>query len=365
MKKLIIINASNIKEGGALTYLKWFLFNKNSFKQKIKFIIHKETQIKKNKDILIVNESPSRSMAVRDEILNYVNKNNPNLVFTIFGPSYIDFKNKHLMGIGDGWVYFWSFKLLFKVYKKNILKVILKLFEIFYKSLYFKKANYIFCESKYLKFKLIKKKIFPSKKIFLIRNLEINNIKFKKNKKYKKFFKKSYFNILYLTDYREHKNIEYISKLINLLNLKYKKKVRLILTLKNKDFLYLKKKNVLYQANIINIGNINYDDISYIYELSDITVLPSFIETYSSNIVESLKANKIILISNTLQHKKEFKNYFQYLDLNSIEKTSKILNQIISNKLFQKKLLNRQKEYFQTYGINKKKRFQDIFNKLA
>ena len=104
MKKLIIINASNIKEGGALTYLKWFLFNKNSFKQKIKFIIHKETQIKKNKDILIVNESPSRSMAVRDEILNYVNKNNPNLVFTIFGPSYIDFKNKHLMGIGDGWV---------------------------------------------------------------------------------------------------------------------------------------------------------------------------------------------------------------------------------------------------------------------
>ena len=127
----------------------------------------------------------------------------------------------------------------------------------------------------------------------------------------------------------------------------------------------MKKKNVLYQANIINIGNINYDDISYIYELSDITVLPSFIETYSSNIVESLKANKIILISNTLQHKKEFKNYFQYLDLNSIEKTSKILNQIISNKLFQKKLLNRQKEYFQTYGINKKKRFQDIFNKLA
>ena len=39
------------------------------------------------------------------ELEKIENKVNPDIVFTIFGPSYWRPKNKHIMGFADGWVY--------------------------------------------------------------------------------------------------------------------------------------------------------------------------------------------------------------------------------------------------------------------
>ena len=366
MRKLIIINASNIKEGGALSYLNWFFYNKNFFNQKLKFVVRREIKIKKNNDILIVEKSPAKSIKVRKQISHYINNNNPSLVFTLFGPSYLNISHKHLMGVGDGWVYFWSLKLLLKVYKKNILDMIKKIFEIFYKSLHFKKANFIFCESNFLKKKIVENGNFSNDNIFVIKNLDKEKIKNKKKQKnYKSYFNKKYINILYLTDYRIHKNFEYLASLINFYNSNYRKKVRLILTMKKNDLKGSNLNKALNKNYFINLDNIKYEDLPNIYKQCDFVVLPSLIETYSSNVVESLKANKIILLSNIPQHKYEFKDSFKYLDLNSIKKSSILINKIITDKFFQQKIIKKQKRFFKINAVERQREFQDLFNKLT
>ena len=97
MRKIILINASNISGGGALSYLKWFVKNKKNFKQKLKFVVLKQTKIKKNKDFYILNDSPSKSFKSRKYLKKIEQNCRPDLIFTIFGPSYVNFKTKHLM----------------------------------------------------------------------------------------------------------------------------------------------------------------------------------------------------------------------------------------------------------------------------
>lgn len=370
MRKIILINASNVNGGGALSYLRWFIKNKENFKQKLKFIVLKELQIKGDKDFYVLNNSPSKSFASRKYVREIEKDCKPDLIYTIFGPSYVNFRSKHLMGIGDGWVFFWSFKLLSDVYKKDFLQLFLKFFEILYKFYYFRFANFYFCESSILKKKLKSNIFFSNKKCFVIKNLDKqDNFKKKSNFeiKYKKYFNKKYINILYVTDFRIHKNINYINQVFQKYNTKYnsEKKIRLILTVKKKYF--LKIKNNLRELNknyIINLGNVDYEDLKEIYNLSDFTILPSLIETFSSNIVESIKYNKVILLSNIYQHKMEFKNYFEYIDIYSLNKAVSKIRKILTNKVYLEKILNRQKKYWKINKIDRKKKFQELFNKL-
>ena len=371
MRKIILINASNISGGGALSYLKWFIKNKKNFRQRLKFVILKQTKIKKNKDFYILNDSPSKSLKSRKYLQKIEQHSKPDLIFTIFGPSYVNFKSKHLMGVGDGWVFFWSFKLLFDVYKIDLLKLILKFFEIFYKFYFFRFANYYFCESNILKKKIKSNYFFSKKKCFVIKNLEKkNNFKNndKYNLKYKKYFDNNYINVLYVTDFREHKNINFIIKVFQKYNLQFNKlkKIRLILTIKKQDFTKLQNTLNNFDKNyIINIENVDFKDLKKIYDLSNFTILPSLIETFSSNIVESLKSNKLILLSDIYQHKKEFKNYFEYINLKSVNDTVFKINKILTKKKYFKQIINKQKKYWEINKVDRKNEFQKLFDKLA
>lgn len=375
-KKTILINASNIISGGAKSYVEWFLKNQNKFNFKLKFLINKKSNIilKNKSNIIYSNCSPSRSLNERKKIKLLAEKINPDLVFTLFGPSYVNFKHNHLVGVGDGWVYENNFDVFSKVYKNNIFLILKKKLEILYKKYYFQNGNYFFTESENLKNKIIKSHNINRSRIFVLKNLDpstihtIKNIK-KLDKLKKKFFKqKDTKYILYLTSYRLHKNFEYIFKLNDELVRKKKDKIKFVFTLKDKDFFNLKKKFNLKNKNIknfINLGEVNFIDIPNIYKLIDISILPSFIETFSSNIIESTSNNKIILLSNISNHLREFGNNFEYLDLNNTKVTAEKIQNIFNNTKFKNKILKKQNNFIKNNKSNRLIFFNKMFKNLT
>jgi hypothetical protein len=375
-KKTILINASNILAGGAKTYLEWFLYHKKEFNFNLKFLINRsiKTNLYNSKDIFYTNLSPSKSLLTRKKILILEKKINPDLIFTLFGPAYVNFKKTHLMGVGDGWVFENKFKIFLQVYKKNFIEILKKKIEIIYKRYYFKKADFYFTESKNLKNKVINAYNIDESKIYVVKNLDPSTVyPFKNQKKSKKLKKKfiGYKNfkyVLYLTNYRKHKNFEYIFELYKELKKNNQINVKFILTLKDEEFIKLQKKYGVKKkdsAYFVNLGPINFYDIKNIYNYVDITILPSFIETFSSNIIESITNNKVILLSDILNHKIEFKKNFEYLNLNNIKITATRIKKILNNKKIYNKILRKQSCYLNKNKINRIELFNRIFFDLT
>jgi len=107
-------------------------------------------------------------------------------------------------------------------------------------------------------------------------------------------------NILVLSRYYPHKNLEILMDVASLIR-KYKKNYTLITTIdKNQHPKAKKLINRIYRGNndiIINIGKIETEYIKFLYDNIDALLLPSLLESFSSTHVDAMFFMKPVITS--------------------------------------------------------------------
>lgn len=360
-KMIILINTSNLYVGGGVQVALSFINELKYLKLNNKYHILTSKVIDEQLDkhtfsdefkFYYINQSPSL-LKTRLKIVYYLEKLEekimPDMVFSIFGPSYWRPKAKHLMGFADGWVYnpdsiAYERLSFFKKYKLKLLSV--------YKKYYLKRdADYFVLETEDAKQKFSKFVNVPSEKIFVVGNTYStvfnNNVLLDKhNSRYIQLPEKSVneFRLLYITHNHPNKNLSIINKVIPLLK---DYNIKFVLTIDSNSCSILFGNN----KNIINVGPVPLESCPSLYSQCDALFAPTLLETFSASYPESMKMKIPILTSNysfAIDICGNAAYYFNPIDENDI--ASKIV-EFVTNESLRRKLIefgNEQLNQFET-----------------
>jgi len=306
----IIINTSNLYVGGglqvALSFINELQYcnNENDYyifmSQAIKNQINIE-EYPSNLSFLLIENSPSK-LTQRHKIIRLLNKHesniNPDVVFTIFGPSYWKPNAIHLMGFADGWLYnpdsiAYTRLSIYNRIKRKLLSE--------YKKYYLKRdANYFVLETEDAKKKFSDILNVNNNNIFVVGNTYSSIFNDKKyiDTNNKHFIslpekKENEFRLMYIAHNHPNKNLIIINKLLPLLkNMNINIKFILTINSESYDIMFMDS------SNIINIGPIDQKSCPSIYKQCDAIFTPTLLETFSAAYPEAMKMQKPILTSN-------------------------------------------------------------------
>lgn len=224
---------------------------------------------------------------------------NPEVIFSVFGPSWWTPKVPHLIGYAYPH-YVYPESPLFRIIPvKEKVKV-----RIFKKiHLYFLKrnGNYFVSETKDVtkRLKSLLKKI-PEKNFFSVGNTCNSFYRdFKNNNEQKLLPKKlnGEFRFLPLCTYHVHKNLDILNKVIPILNeTKTGKEIKFVLTID--EAVFKEKFSEEARRSIINIGRIPVKKCPQLYAECDALFLPTLLECFSANYPEAMVMEKPIATSN-------------------------------------------------------------------
>ena len=337
----IILNISNLYVGGSVQVAISFLNELKYLKEKNIYHIFLskpiDTQILKSSfsnkfNFYLIKNSPAplkTRLTITKQLSELEKTINPDIVFTLFGPSYWKPHNKNLVGFADPWILNKKSNAYNELTTFNKIRTKLS---NFYKIYYLKKeANYFIIETKDGKNKLSKLLRIPDNKIFIVSNsysdiFSNKNFLSKRNKFYIKLpnKEKKEFRLMLISHNYPHKNLRIIKKVIPLLRLH---KIKFIITIDDKEY-----KNMFHglDKDVINLNPIKINSCPSIYSQCDALFLPSLLEVFSASYLEAMKMKVPILTSNYSFAKDVCGNaalYFDPLNPNDIaEKIIKLEN---------------------------------------
>ncbi|MDX4036791.1 glycosyltransferase [Aliarcobacter skirrowii] len=355
----LLINTSNLYVGGGVQVSLSFLneiktiLNKNEYHIFLSKAI--EQQLDKNEfdsrfTFYTIEKSPARLLS-RYKIIKQMSRLEldikPDIVFSIFGPTYWTPKSKHVMGFAIPWVLEQDSVAYEELGFLNRLKMRLW---VKYVSYFSKKntSNYII-ETQDGKEKLSNVLDINKKNIFVVGNTYsslFNNPVYleKDNKDFLILPKKenNEFRLLLISHNYPHKNLKIIRDVVPLLS---QYNVKFILTISQDDF-----KTLFENTNqIINIGPVKQSSCPSLYSQCDAMFLPTLLEVFSASYPEAMKMEKPILTSNFSFAKDvcgEAALYFNPLDATDI--ANKIIN-LIEDSDLQKELVKKGNDRLQTF----------------
>ncbi len=266
--------------------------------------------------------SPARPFAGRKSrgLLNDIElKFRPDIVFTVFGPSYHNFRAPHVCGIADPWVTHPSLLATSRLSFFGRLKMKL---QCWYKKWKLSINDFYWTETDVASQGLVDLIGIDSDKVFTIPNCYsplYDSFEFSQESK------DSVIKIFTLSAPYPHKNLTIIPEMASIL---YKRGIqedyKFIVTLPDKgpeinEFWGLVKK--LDVSDLIeNIGPIPLELCPLWYSKTDILFLPTLLETFSVTFLEAMKMHRPIVTTNldfTRDVCKDAAQYFEALDAES------------------------------------------------
>jgi glycosyltransferase involved in cell wall biosynthesis len=300
----------------------------------------------------LIERSPA-ALKTRKETVEQLNtleeEIKPDIVFSVFGPSYWKPKANHITGFADGWVYnpdsvAYDRLPLLKRWKMKLHGR--------YKSYYLKKdADYFVMETEDAKQKLSQVIGIEKDKIFVVGNTYSTVFDDKSylddnNKFYIKLPPKQddEFRLMYIAHNHINKNLKVITDLLPLLE---EQNIKFVLTLDEESFKNLFPKQI---DRIINLGPVSQKSCPSVYQQCDALFAPTLLETFSAAYPEAMKMKKPILTSNYSFAKDVCQDAALYFDpLNPVDIAQKI-KQLIADKTLQKEIIEK--------GDNRLKQFE-------
>ena len=334
----IIINTTVLVKGGGIQVAKsiieelrhnpenqYYVFLSSFLEKELKYINFDD-----NFEFYSFPISPSKILtrkSIKRRLYELETKIKPDLVFTVFGPSYWKPKSIHICGFADGWCYnpetiaFSNLTFIEKIKKKLLIK---------YKNYHIKKTtDHLIVETNVAKKNIINFLNYPSQHIHVIGNTS--------STVYDTYTPKSVYNNTYnlftLSAYYDSKNLEIINEVANILRKKSDKLFQFYLTIDQDIFLRLFSKN----DRAFNLGPQPIENGPRLYDKYDALFLPTLLETFSASYPEAMKMNKPIITSNldfAIDVCENAAMYFNPLDPNDIaEKIIDTFNPEIKEKL--------------------------------
>ena len=350
----ILINTSNLYVGGGLQVALSFINELKEIQQEYYYhiLMSKAVDLQLNQSnfpanfyFYLIEKSPS-SLSSRSKVVSELNtlenKIDPDIVFSVFGPSYWKPKAKHIIGFADGWVYnpksvaYDRLPLIKRIKMRLVTK---------YKAYYLKNdGDYFVLETEDAKKKLSDVVGINRDNIFVVGNTYSSIFN---NEEYLETSNKNYitlpekenneFRLMYIAHNHPSKNLEVINNILPLIeNLN----VKFVLTIDDESY----KQIFSNSKNIINLGAISQKSCPSIYVQCDALFAPTLLETFSAAYPEAMKMEKPILTSNcsfATDVCQDAALYFNPLDPEDI--ASKI-KELIDNKTLQYELIEKGKE---------------------
>ena len=347
----ILINTSNLYFGGGVQVAVSFIKELVTLKEQHLYTLLISPVIKqqlleisfpKNFHFRLIKDSPS-SLLNRISVVKQLNsveeEASPDIVFTVFGPSYWRPKSIHISGFADGWVYNQDSIAYNKLPFFKRLKMRLR---VQYKLFYLKKTtDYFILETKDAANKLSKILTKKYDDFFVVGNTysDIFNDELYIQNDYKNYIHLNNnineFKLMYVAHNHPAKNLSILNEVIPYLK---KYNIRFVLTIDNKSYNRMFSNREI-REKIQNLGAIDLSACPSVYNQCDALFAPTLLETFSAAYPEAMKMQKPILTSDFSFARticKDAALYFNPIDPRDI--AQKIIS-LIEDKNLQKKLI--------------------------
>lgn len=348
----ILINTSNLYVGGGLQVALSFINELKELNTNHEYHIFLSLAVDKQIDqkeftgnfyFYLIEKSPA-SLKTRKTIVAKLNsleeRIKPDIVFSVFGPSYWKPKAKHLLGFADGWAYNPESVAYNRL---PLLKRIKMRLHVKYKSYYLKRdADYYVLETLDAKNKFSKVIDIDKSKTFVVGNTYSSIFDEDEciQSNYEYFInlpkkQDNEFRLIYITHNHPNKNLTSINKILPLLD---GFNINFFLTLDDVSYRTLFP---VLTKNVINLGPIPQKSCPSVYKQCDALFAPTLLETFSAAYPEAMKMGKPILTSNYSFAKDVCQDaalYFDPLDPKDMIKKIKMLvrDKALLNKLAEK-----------------------------
>lgn len=356
----IIINVSNLYYGGgvqvAISLLNELRFIEANNEYNIFLSKPIENQIEKqlfseNFKFFIIAK-PASYLNTRFKIIKKLNELedqiNPDIVITLFGPSYWKPKVKSLMGFADPWVLNQN-SVAYKElnFYQRIQKRLINLYKIYYLK---RETSYYIIETNNAKTKLLNLLNIKDDQVYVIGNCYSNVFNNKElldynSKDFIKLPKKEpdEFRLVLISHNYSHKNLKIIQKIIPLIK---SYNVKFIVTIDNKyyDELFFGMDN-----HVMNLGPVRIKSVPSIYSQCDALFLPTLLEVFSASYPEAMKMQIPILTSNYSFAEEICKDAALYFDPLDPKDISEKIIELINSKKLQKLLKENGKRRIQNF----------------
>ncbi len=329
--KKILVDCSNIFGGGAIQVAVSFirnavLDNSIDYYYILSDKLVEQIDIPEERVLLVCCSSSAKSPILRKSILKIESELNVDLVFSLFGPTFIKYKSKHVVGFANGWVshakihdyihcFGTSFELIYKLIRSLLI------------GFYIRSRNNVIFESQFALSQFCKRFFYNNNNAYLVKNTypdvfdndndNDNDNEFKFSEKY----------VLILSAYYKHKNIESIPYVAKEL-MKLGESFKFILTLDDKSFNEEIKPHILkfdQEECIINIGPVKIDDLPSLYKSVDIVYSPSRLETSSAVGFESMRMNKKLVLNDKEFFRDQCGSNAVYVDSEDVNQVARTL----------------------------------------
>ncbi len=325
--KKILINATNLHEGGGVQVATSFLKDLVSLNldKNLEFSAFVSVEVDCNIEEKSVYKnffSEYRIVEAKEiGLLNSHKLNCYDVVFTVFGPFFLPFyRKKHISGFAQPWVIHPVEDVLyqFKFYKRFLLK-----FKYLLASYVFTKADLLIVESDHIR-KLLMTKGYKNR-IEVVENA-ISTIFFDKREwqpipEY--FFASKKINIGVLSGSYPHKNLDFVIRLAQRLELIHPNRFNFVFTLKPQKYDELLKGRQI--SSVCNIGVISLRQCPIFYNNIQGVILPSLLECFSITPFEAMLMKKIIFLSDRSFFREVCLNHAVYFDPLSVNNAISML----------------------------------------
>ncbi len=299
----ILINCSTLKKGGVLQVAHSFvseLVERSDHEYCFIFspLLRKDFQGYKEEDELHfhtydVNPTMMKALTGRDKTLDRIfAKVKPDIVFSLFGPTYWKPKSAHVCGYAKA-VYFYP-DSPFIQNMPLLRKLKLKFLKVFHMNDFKNFNDALITETNDASFRL--SKILPQKNIYTVSNT-YNQI-FDNPQNWDTNVKLPTFDgitLLTITANYRHKNLSVIPKVAAYLSNKYPSfKFRFVLTLREGEIEITDKNMLKY---MVFLGRVSIYQCPTLYKKSDLMFMPTLLECFSATYPEAMKMETPILTS--------------------------------------------------------------------
>ena len=341
----VLVNASTLVVGGGIQVGVSFIQQAVKYKEfEWFFLVSKgifmglSDELKNNYKIVLFETSPAKlykGIKSRREIKNIEKGFAPDLVYSIGFPSYVRFRNIEIGRFTNPWEINpeplpWHLipGLPNKIYTKLAIQ---------YRLFWAKRVDYLETQTEAAKIGIAKRVVFPLNKIFVVPN-SANEVFIEAGSKIIDefdIFERE--NIAFsLSAPYEHKNLDLIPYVAQILKKDFSIDMKFILTLPHDSLLWNKisilSRNLGVENQVQNIGTLTMEQCMDQYKESKIVFLPTLLEVFSATYLEAM-AMKVPIVTTDLEFAHDnCKNAAIYFRPSDAEDAALQISKLIKNR---------------------------------
>lgn len=373
----LIINASNLYGSGGLQVAYSFIHECRKFLQHEYHVLlcpklTKEINTKQfpeNFSFYHTPIIPAPFGKARKELIRLVKLEAeicPDVVFTVFGPTYWTPQAPHLMGYAMPH-YIYTDSPFYKIIslKENLTWKLRGLVKMWYLK---QNADYYHVETEDVRLRLAAKLNVPASSIFTVGNTynaSYDSFSPEKADAYILPNISGYFSFACISGSFEHKNLDVLNKVIPELKLMGVSGVRFILTIEEDKLMKLFTPEA--REWIVNTGPVPVDLCPILYYKADAVFLPTLLECFSANYPEAMKMERPLLTSGLSFARSICGHAALYFDpVNPVDIALKI-KQLIVNPELRNQLVENGKKVLETFftAESRARRYLELCEKIS